>query len=1359
MRKTMKILLWLGGVLLALPILAIALVFVALNTQPGRTLAETQIAHLTGNTVLARGLSGRFPDHLRLAHLELRDPQGPWLQADAVALDWSPLALLHRQALIHRLEAASLQLPRLPASSLAPAQPSAEPSKPFTLPVRVTIDSLILPQAELGAPITGTPATLALQGRADLPTLETGTATIQAARKDAEGAYALNAEVTGTTIAAHLDITEPDTGLLAQLAKLPAIGPLHLQATIAGPRAALATTVGLTAGPLTADAHGTVDLDHGAAALDLTANAPAMHPAPDIAWRAVTLQAHLAGPFTTPDATGRLQIHDLQAAGATLQTLDATITGNAGQVSLDALATALRLPTPNSALLAAAPLHLTATARLDDPARPVRYTLTHPLITIDGTAQTAQPLTADATLTLPDLAPFAAIANTAAAGHTTLTLHAAQSATATTVTAEGTLGLTAGPAPAPALIGPAAKFSIAAQLAGPAVTITRATIDGAALHLDAAGTRSPAALDVTATVATPNLALIAPTLTGDALLKAHVQGPSDALALTATLTGNVGAPGLPRAPLTLTADLTGLPAAPTGHITAEGTLAQAPLHLAVNATKDPAGTLHATIEKADWRSLHAEGALTLPPGQTLPEGRVALRFQNLADLRPLLAQPLAGALTATLTLDPTAATLEAEAHNAGLPGTAVAHATLHAHAASLAGHPLLDPQAHPTLTASLTADGIAAPSTTGSAHLELTGPQDALALRTTANLILSGTPAQIAATALLDTPAKQLRLQTLQIDARPPVLPTTETLRLLTPATIRFADAITVDHLRLGLRQAVLDVAGRLSPTLDATATLRTPADIASIASPTLALDGAIALDAKLTGPSAHPSGTVKLTATAVRSRTGPGRALPPANLTATAQLAGAAARIDARLTAGTANLALAGQAPLSQGPLALTATGALDLTLLDPILTPAGRRARGRLTLDTTIAGSLAAPRLSGTAQLANGELQDFAQGVHLTNLAATIRADNDTVRIASFTGRAGPGTIAATGTIGALAPGLPVDLTITLRNARPLASDLVTADLDADLTLKGPATPPPGATPLQAAGHILIRHAELNIPNNLPANVAVLDVRRPGDKPRPKPAPRTVIALDLAIDAPGQIFLRGRGIDAEMSGALHVRGLSTEPQVAGSLDMRRGAVSLAGTTLTFSRGKIGFDGTGISGKIDPTLDFAAESTAASVTATLAITGYVSKPKITLTSVPDLPQDEVLAQLLFKRSAKDLGPFQIAQIAAGLAQLSGVGGGASFSPLETIRKSLGLDRLGVGSSSDGVAGAPPPTTTTQSTPTVEAGRYVANGVYVGAKQGTTGNQTQATVQIDITKGLKLETDVGSGEGGNQVGVTYQYEY
>ena len=56
--------------------------------------------------------------------------------------------------------------------------------------------------------------------------------------------------------------------------------------------------------------------------------------------------------------------------------------------------------------------------------------------------------------------------------------------------------------------------------------------------------------------------------------------------------------------------------APTGEVTAEGTLAGAPVALALRARREADGTLHATIDRAEWRSLHAEGGLRLAPGAT-----------------------------------------------------------------------------------------------------------------------------------------------------------------------------------------------------------------------------------------------------------------------------------------------------------------------------------------------------------------------------------------------------------------------------------------------------------------------------------------------------------------------------------------------------------------------------------------------------------------------------------------------------------------------------------------------------------------------------------------------------------------------
>ena len=229
------------------------------------------------------------------------------------------------------------------------------------------------------------------------------------------------------------------------------------------------------------------------------------------------------------------------------------------------------------------------------------------------------------------------------------------------------------------------------------------------------------------------------------------------------------------------------------------------------------------------------------------------------------------------------------------------------------------------------------------------------------------------------------------------------------------------------------------------------------------------------------------------------------------------------------------------------------------------------------------------------------------------------------------------------------------------------------------------------------------------------------PTRRPRrpPGPEPQSAIALNLTLNAPEQVFIRGRGLDAELGGTIHIHGTAAKPIPDGGLHLRRGTFSLVGSTLNFTEGTIDFSGAGIA---DPSIHFVATSTTATMIATLTISGSAKDPKITLSSVPDMPQDEILAQLLFNTSTSKLSPFQLAEIAAALASLSGATSG--FDPLESLRSKFGLDRLSVGSSTNG-------------SPTLEAGSYLARGVYLGAKQSASGGGTQATVQIDLDQGIE----------------------
>ena len=1322
---------WVLGVLILVPVFAVLAAILLLNLDPGRRLVERLAGQLTGGQVEIAGLSGRFPDALRLAHAEVHDSQGAWLVLDDVALNWSPLALLHKEAQVDLLTAARVQVPRLPVSQPAPANQPAS-SQPFSLPVRVSVHSIRIARAEIGAPVAGVAAVLALDGSARLASLQDGAADVTIDRLDSAGSYEVHGTIDPTHLSAKLQVNEPPHGLIASIAKLPDIGAVALQASVDGPRSAEATSLSLSAGPARATAKGTVDLDGQAADLDVSATAPAMTPAPGVSWQTIALDAHVHGPFTKPDATGHLQLAGLEAGGAAIARLSAELHGNQGAAGLRATAEGLRIPGPKPDLLAAAPLTLEADARLDTPDRPVTFTLFHPLLQATGHANTGGDITAHVDLTAPDLQPLAAAGGVDLQGRTQLAVDAAIAGGTTTVTLDGTVGITGGLAPMPALLGDAARIGVTVALAGSDITVSRAEVDGKMVNLRATGTDKANVLDLAYSAALTNLAVLSPTVEGAATVQGTAKGPTDNLAVVANLAGTVGSKGVPKGPVQVAVNATGLPGNPAGSVTAQGTLEGAPLSLALHADRGADGTLHATIERADWKSLHAEGAATLPKGATLPQGKISLRMTRLDDLRALTGQAVSGSITADAALDDGAATIDLDATHAGIPGSSVGRAVLKAH--------VTNPTTHPDVAATLDAEGIEASGIGGSAKLAVNGPEEALAIKLNAALTnLAGADASVASSATVNVPGKTVQLAALTADWKG------EAVRLLAPARVSFGDGVAVDRLRIGLQTAVLEVAGRATPVLNLTATLRgvTP-DLAKPFAPGMDAAGDISADAKLTGTAAAPSGTVRLTATGLRMRTGPARALPPANITANVQLAGKSATVDARLAAGRSNLAVTGRAPLGAGTLALRATGGVDLAMLDPILAPQGRRARGQLALDAAIGGATTAPQVNGTVTLAGGELQDLGQGVRISAIAATIQATGQTIRIASLTGQAGAGTISASGTVG-LAGEMPVNITLAMRNARPLASDRLTADLDADLAVRGDVQ-----GTLAASGKISIKQATINIPEHLPTSIAVLPVRIAGQPPPPPPKPGAVIRLDLSLDTPGQIFVRGRGLDAVLGGSLHVGGTTAAPQVSGGFTMRRGTFSLSGTTLTFARGKVGFDGAGVTNKIDPSLDFEADAPTTTGTASLIVGGFASAPKITLTSSPPLPQDEVLAELLFGRPASQLGPFQYAEIAAALAELSGTGG--SNNPLDRVRKGLGLDRLSVG-------GATAANGTSTSGATLEAGKYIANGVYLGAKQGTSGAQTQAQVQIDLYKGLKAETDVGTGAGGTSVGLSYQFEY
>lgn len=1310
-----------GSVLLSGGALVGALL-IAGNTAGGRIWLEHVTAGVTSGHVRISGLAGSFPAAIDLQQLQLSDARGTWLTAQRVALHWSPLALLARHVTVESLIVGRLVIERAPVS-----EPSKKDSS-TRLP-QIDVGRLSIGALELGPQLTGLRATLAVQGSAHLISLENAAAHITARRTDGRGGdYALTLRFDPARMDASVKLDEPAGGALANLLHYPDLGALTLVANLSGQRSAEHVEVSARAGQLQAHAAGSLDLNHESADVAYTLTASAMAPRPELSWQRIALQGRWQGTVSAPHASGRLEVVSLQSSGGMgLATLNADLNADGGDLALHATAEGLVLSGPQPRLLADSPLRVDATLHLKDDARPLEVSADHRLFLLQARANTAGALSATFDLRLRDLAPLAAIAHQSIRGTSEIKGTVKQSSTTTRLDLDARTEVAQGAPLLAKLLGGVSHLQLATAMTERSVNVEHLVLNARTLSLSVDGgaergttSAAPALQSLRANYAlnVTNVAAFAPTLAGTLKVNGTLEGPINSMATQLQMTSDLSVRGSPRTAFQASIKARGLPARASATVQAQGQFGGAPVKLDASVERGAGDAFHVTVQRADWKSAHLQGDLTTVANTIPASGSGSLRIDRLADLQNLIGTNIAGSITCNFALKPAGSRTNAQLQ--------------------------------------LDAQNIVVAEYSGNAHLTASGPINDLSLQVAVQSPhLNGEPASFDAAARLNVAAHELGLQQAQARYHG------QTLRLLAPARLSYADGLAINKLRLGVQRAIISVDGRVAPALDLRASVHElNSALVSAFVPGVLAAGSLDVDAQLAGTSSAPSGLVTVKATGLRFAGSTVRDLHAVDLHATAHLKGNAAQLDAQLSAGGASqLTLAGNAPLGAvGALNIKLSGKLDAALANSILEARGQRAEGALSVDATVTGNPRSPEIGGTIDLAQGDLRDYTQGVHLSGITAHLVGSQGTLRIASLVAHASPGQLSMTGTIGVLQPKLPIDLQLTAQNAQPIASDILTANLNADLKVKGTLR-----ERIDVSGTVDLKRTVIGIPNGLPPDVAVLDVRRPGQAQPPPAESKLLIALDINLHAPRDLLVQGRGLNAELGGDVHFGGSTDDLLASGSFDLIRGTFALASSTLTFSNGRVSFNGAGLKHKIDPTLDFTAQTTAADATATLHITGFADAPQFDLSSTPPLPQDEILARLLFGESASQLTVLQVAQIGAALATLGGVGGSGP-NPLAKVQKALGLDRLSVGGGSS--TGAPG----TQSTgASVEAGRYVSNRVFVGAKQSTTGF-TQAEVDVDLSKHLKLQTRLGNGtattqgttpenDPGSTVGFMYQFEY
>lgn len=1329
MRRAARIAVLVLGGLALLAALCVGAVIIAGNTAAGRRLLERETANLSRGRVRIAGLAGRFPARIRIARLRLSDSRGVWMSARHISVHWSPLALLGWDLHIERIDVGRIDVTRRPVGARANGRSGHMP-----VPM-IDIDRVRIATVELQPAAAGAVTRLSVHGSLHYRSMRNARASLVAKRTNGMGVYELSLRSIRSAVHASVKLAEPAGGPLEHWLNLPGLGALALEASLQGPPHAERLRLNAHAGKLRASADGTLDLPRRSADLTYRLTSPAMTPRPGLSWRHLALRGRWRGPLAAAQANGTLDLQGLTLTnGARLGALRASLAANGRVLEVRATAEHFGLPGAESRLLEGSPLKLDAKLHLRTADRPLSLILADALFRLRARAMTAGPRSATFDLRVPDVAALARIYHQNITGPLRLSGTLARSGARTHLDIDGTARLH-GASTVARVLGTGTHVRLRASLTATQASVRQLSLSGSGISIAATGTAERGvpgsaggalrSLHAHWRVSVPHLNRLWPSAAGSVQIRGSAQGRLRALAIQMKGRSRLSVHGSPPGALEATFTMRGLPAR-HAMLRATGLFDGSPLALQASVERSTTHAYRLDIRQAQWKSLRVRGNLTSGSSLEAAHGRVRLSLARVADLQPLLGAALAGRIEGSIALAPVA----------GRAGARIELTARH-----------------------LEADGLE-----GNVTLSGAGPLDSLRVRLAADSPdLHGAPAAVTATAQFDSVARSLDLVGFDAHYRG------QRLRLLSPSRLTFAHGLTVHGLRLGAQRAVIALDGQLSPALDVRASVHhLDAGLIDAFAPRLLARGTLNAEATLKGSRAAPNGHVSVRLAGVKLGGPAALGLPAVNAHADAQLHGSTADVSAELDAGrVSRLTLSGRAPLNRtAPLDLRLAGRMDADLMNALLEARGARARGTVTVDARVSGRTQAPRIRGSVELTNGDLRDYAEGVHIADINARLVGERGVLRIESLTGRAGPGRLSATGTIGVLRPQMPIDVSLSARSIQPITNDILTANLDANLRASGTLR-----HRLDITGTIRIHHASITIPNAFPPNVATLKVIRPGARLRPvRKRAHLVIGLGLALDAPDAIFVRGRGLNAQLGGKLAIAGTTAHPRVSGGFSMTRGTFSLAGTSLHFTHGRVGFNGEGLRNRLDPSLDFLARTSVVYnglTTVSLHVTGFADNPKISLSSTPELPQDDLLALLLFGKPASRLTPYELAETGAALASLGGIGGSGagSLNPLTWIRHHLGLSTLSVASAAPAAGGGGARTGGTS----ITAGKYLTNRVYVAASHTTKGT-SQIRVDIALTRHLKLETRLGNGtastqgttpenDPGSSIGLSYQLRY
>ena len=892
------------------------------------------------------------------------------------------------------------------------------------------------------------------------------------------------------------------------------------------------------------------------------------------------------------------------------------------------------------------------------------------------------------------------------------------------------------------LLAPETKYSARIEHSADGTLSMRETsISNDLLVAKVNGSRPSGSLALSGNVTLTSLAAVRPDLSGKLQLDVEVSGPDNDLRSNVALAGeSVTLNGKSFEKPSVTFVGQGPLSRHAGKFAMSGRIADEVLEGRATVVLSETGTVAIDDLILDIAGTKLGGSIAFR--DALPSGQIKLDAQNLARLGNAIGMPLKGRVVADVAL--TAAEAQSVA-KLNLAADNVVVGDLRIHSVRSTGN-ISNYLEAPVGAMNVSVSGISqGPKAIGGLSLDARFNGGATTF-TSKGRINKGT-FELSGSARTVDDTHEIEIASASYTGRSDL----PAIRLPAPARISLRNNEVTTR---GVRVAVADGALRLdgaagSETLDLKIALeRIPASLAGIVAPELGIVGSISGTAAIKGNASNPEVAAKIAAAGLSIAEMRSQQLPATDITTDVTAADGKAQVKMHAKArGGVEFTLGGTVGYkADGMLALSGRGTVPLTLANVFLADRATRIGGAATLTTEISGPLSAPRVDGRILVEGATASDAEFGLELAAINADVGFSQDSVIVRRLVAASKKGgNLTAEGTVLLRGEGGPtVNAAIKLAAFKFGNQDPVAGEIDGNVSITGPLQA------LIARGDLLIARMDITVPNRMPQSVSSLDIRHVNAPPRfqsaePKdaktsgaPSSGTPITLAVDVRANDRIFVRGRGVDAQLGGFVKVRGTAGNPFADGQFTMSRGKLAILGRQLDFSRGNIVF-----MGSLEPSLDMEAQASADGKIVIVKVTGPASKPQLAFTSSPELPEDEIVSLLLFNKQLATLSPAQLIQLAGEVDKIGGLSSGPGT--FDKMKSAMGIDVLDVTTDEKGNAQA-------------TAGSYINDKTYIGVKQGMDLGKSRIVIDHNLTKNLKARGETGT-DGKSKLGLGFEWDY